>query len=249
MGAKWVTVDYKEAGEGQGGYAKESSDAFKKVQQANPTLGGRGEGPKDLTTQSTSRWNLGIRLLREWFPARGQKEWLLALPLEPASMACALCNLRSATCGLETAETCTARTAHRMSRRPSKKCFRSATLSSAPPPSLAGPRARARVGRCGAPQCWTFLIRGRLAYDFPWKGEPGQGMARDQPAVAQLVRLWGRVGGIFGPPSILEGFRAMRRVFPFRVPPCGALSSDIHSLPCSNLPKLRTCAKPQILNI
>ncbi|CAK9010660.1 NAD(P) transhydrogenase subunit alpha (Nicotinamide nucleotide transhydrogenase subunit alpha) (Pyridine nucleotide transhydrogenase subunit alpha) [Durusdinium trenchii] len=33
MGAKWVTVDFKESGEGQGGYAKESSDAFKKVQQ------------------------------------------------------------------------------------------------------------------------------------------------------------------------------------------------------------------------
>mmetsp|Transcript_27916 Transcript_27916/g.66244 ORF Transcript_27916/g.66244 Transcript_27916/m.66244 type:complete len:1029 (+) Transcript_27916:78-3164(+) len=33
MGAKWVKVDFKEAGEGQGGYAKESSDAFKKVQQ------------------------------------------------------------------------------------------------------------------------------------------------------------------------------------------------------------------------
>eukprot|EP00439_Symbiodinium_sp_Y106_P053218 s4114_g7.t1 len=33
MGAKWVKVDFKESGEGQGGYAKESSDAFKKVQQ------------------------------------------------------------------------------------------------------------------------------------------------------------------------------------------------------------------------
>ncbi|CAE6952135.1 pntA, partial [Symbiodinium sp. KB8] len=33
MGAKWVSVDFKESGEGQGGYAKESSDAFKKVQQ------------------------------------------------------------------------------------------------------------------------------------------------------------------------------------------------------------------------
>lgn len=33
MGAKWVTVDFKESGEGQGGYAKESSDAFKRVQQ------------------------------------------------------------------------------------------------------------------------------------------------------------------------------------------------------------------------
>ncbi|CAK9045445.1 unnamed protein product [Durusdinium trenchii] len=33
MGAKWVAVDFKESGEGQGGYAKESSDAFKKVQQ------------------------------------------------------------------------------------------------------------------------------------------------------------------------------------------------------------------------
>ena len=31
MGAKWVKVDFKESGEGQGGYAKESSDAFKKV--------------------------------------------------------------------------------------------------------------------------------------------------------------------------------------------------------------------------
>eukprot|EP00931_Biecheleriopsis_adriatica_P074010 TRINITY_DN481_c0_g1_i1.p1 TRINITY_DN481_c0_g1~~TRINITY_DN481_c0_g1_i1.p1 ORF type:complete len:1061 (-),score=302.26 TRINITY_DN481_c0_g1_i1:93-3062(-) len=33
MGAKWVTVDFKEDGAGQGGYAKESSDAFKKFQQ------------------------------------------------------------------------------------------------------------------------------------------------------------------------------------------------------------------------
>ncbi|CAJ1358097.1 unnamed protein product [Effrenium voratum] len=33
MGAKWVAVDFKESGEGQGGYAKESSDAFKKFQQ------------------------------------------------------------------------------------------------------------------------------------------------------------------------------------------------------------------------
>ncbi|CAL1152137.1 unnamed protein product, partial [Cladocopium goreaui] len=33
MGAKWVSVDFKESGEGAGGYAKESSDAFKKVQQ------------------------------------------------------------------------------------------------------------------------------------------------------------------------------------------------------------------------
>ncbi|CAE7831496.1 pntA [Symbiodinium sp. CCMP2592] len=33
MGAKWVSVEFKESGEGQGGYAKESSDAFKKVQQ------------------------------------------------------------------------------------------------------------------------------------------------------------------------------------------------------------------------
>mmetsp|Transcript_58128 Transcript_58128/g.94475 ORF Transcript_58128/g.94475 Transcript_58128/m.94475 type:complete len:1031 (-) Transcript_58128:2-3094(-) len=33
MGAKWVSVDFKESGEGTGGYAKESSDAFKKVQQ------------------------------------------------------------------------------------------------------------------------------------------------------------------------------------------------------------------------
>ncbi|CAE8633891.1 unnamed protein product [Polarella glacialis] len=34
MGAKWVTVDFKEDGAGQGGYAKESSDAFKEAQQA-----------------------------------------------------------------------------------------------------------------------------------------------------------------------------------------------------------------------
>jgi NAD(P) transhydrogenase len=34
MGAKWVTVDFKEAGEGTGGYAKESSDDFKRAQQA-----------------------------------------------------------------------------------------------------------------------------------------------------------------------------------------------------------------------
>lgn len=33
MGAKWVTVDFKEDGAGQGGYAKESSEAFKKAQQ------------------------------------------------------------------------------------------------------------------------------------------------------------------------------------------------------------------------
>jgi len=33
MGAKWVSVDFKEDGAGQGGYAKESSDAFKKFQQ------------------------------------------------------------------------------------------------------------------------------------------------------------------------------------------------------------------------
>merc|ERR1719499_1988062 len=33
MGAGWVRVDFKESGEGQGGYAKESSDAFKKAQQ------------------------------------------------------------------------------------------------------------------------------------------------------------------------------------------------------------------------
>eukprot|EP00933_Yihiella_yeosuensis_P025459 TRINITY_DN1976_c0_g1_i4.p1 TRINITY_DN1976_c0_g1~~TRINITY_DN1976_c0_g1_i4.p1 ORF type:complete len:1035 (+),score=281.61 TRINITY_DN1976_c0_g1_i4:71-3175(+) len=32
MGAKWVKVDFKEDGAGQGGYAKESSDAFKKAQ-------------------------------------------------------------------------------------------------------------------------------------------------------------------------------------------------------------------------
>jgi len=34
MGASWVKVDFKESGEGTGGYAKESSDAFKSVQQA-----------------------------------------------------------------------------------------------------------------------------------------------------------------------------------------------------------------------
>jgi len=33
MGAKWVTVDFKEDGAGQGGYAKESSDDFKRAQQ------------------------------------------------------------------------------------------------------------------------------------------------------------------------------------------------------------------------
>lgn len=33
MGAKWVSVDFKEDGAGAGGYAKESSDAFKKFQQ------------------------------------------------------------------------------------------------------------------------------------------------------------------------------------------------------------------------
>jgi NAD(P) transhydrogenase len=33
MGAKWVTVDFKEDGAGAGGYAKESSDAFKEAQQ------------------------------------------------------------------------------------------------------------------------------------------------------------------------------------------------------------------------
>ncbi|CAK0860548.1 unnamed protein product [Prorocentrum cordatum] len=33
MGAKWVTVDFKEDGAGTGGYAKESSDAFKQAQQ------------------------------------------------------------------------------------------------------------------------------------------------------------------------------------------------------------------------
>eukprot|EP00429_Kryptoperidinium_foliaceum_P016898 CAMPEP_0176036838 /NCGR_PEP_ID=MMETSP0120_2-20121206/18246_1 /TAXON_ID=160619 /ORGANISM="Kryptoperidinium foliaceum, Strain CCMP 1326" /LENGTH=840 /DNA_ID=CAMNT_0017370225 /DNA_START=66 /DNA_END=2585 /DNA_ORIENTATION=+ len=33
MGAKWVSVDFKEDGAGEGGYAKESSDAFKKAQQ------------------------------------------------------------------------------------------------------------------------------------------------------------------------------------------------------------------------
>merc|ERR1719291_949605 len=33
MGAKWVTVDYQEDGAGTGGYAKESSDGFKKAQQ------------------------------------------------------------------------------------------------------------------------------------------------------------------------------------------------------------------------
>eukprot|EP00448_Togula_jolla_P018056 CAMPEP_0170590556 /NCGR_PEP_ID=MMETSP0224-20130122/11933_1 /TAXON_ID=285029 /ORGANISM="Togula jolla, Strain CCCM 725" /LENGTH=1034 /DNA_ID=CAMNT_0010914361 /DNA_START=47 /DNA_END=3151 /DNA_ORIENTATION=- len=34
MGAKWIKVDFKEDGAGQGGYAKESSDAFKAAQQA-----------------------------------------------------------------------------------------------------------------------------------------------------------------------------------------------------------------------
>uniref|UniRef100_A0A7S3WQN7 proton-translocating NAD(P)(+) transhydrogenase n=1 Tax=Strombidinopsis acuminata TaxID=141414 RepID=A0A7S3WQN7_9SPIT len=34
MGAKWVKVDFKEDGAGQGGYAKESSEAFKNAQQA-----------------------------------------------------------------------------------------------------------------------------------------------------------------------------------------------------------------------
>merc|ERR1719183_3476728 len=33
MGAKWVKVDFKEDGAGAGGYAKESSDEFKKAQQ------------------------------------------------------------------------------------------------------------------------------------------------------------------------------------------------------------------------
>jgi len=33
MGAGWVRVDFKESGEGTGGYAKESSDAFKTAQQ------------------------------------------------------------------------------------------------------------------------------------------------------------------------------------------------------------------------
>lgn len=33
MGAKWVTVDFKEDGAGAGGYARESSDAFKAAQQ------------------------------------------------------------------------------------------------------------------------------------------------------------------------------------------------------------------------
>merc|ERR1719203_956893 len=33
MGAGWVRVDFKESGEGKGGYAKESSDAFKQAQQ------------------------------------------------------------------------------------------------------------------------------------------------------------------------------------------------------------------------
>jgi len=33
MGAQWVSVDFKEDGAGEGGYAKESSDAFKKAQQ------------------------------------------------------------------------------------------------------------------------------------------------------------------------------------------------------------------------
>mmetsp|Transcript_27816 Transcript_27816/g.82916 ORF Transcript_27816/g.82916 Transcript_27816/m.82916 type:complete len:1034 (-) Transcript_27816:169-3270(-) len=34
LGAKWVKVDFKEDGAGQGGYAKESSEAFKNAQQA-----------------------------------------------------------------------------------------------------------------------------------------------------------------------------------------------------------------------
>merc|ERR1719499_40999 len=33
MGAKWVSVDFKEDGAGAGGYAKESSDGFKRAQQ------------------------------------------------------------------------------------------------------------------------------------------------------------------------------------------------------------------------
>lgn len=33
MGGKWVTVDFKESGEGSGGYAKESSEAFQKAQR------------------------------------------------------------------------------------------------------------------------------------------------------------------------------------------------------------------------
>jgi NAD(P) transhydrogenase len=33
MGSGWVKVDFKESGDGQGGYAKESSDAFKAAQQ------------------------------------------------------------------------------------------------------------------------------------------------------------------------------------------------------------------------
>mmetsp|Transcript_132990 Transcript_132990/g.370748 ORF Transcript_132990/g.370748 Transcript_132990/m.370748 type:complete len:1040 (+) Transcript_132990:65-3184(+) len=37
MGAKWVTVDFREDGAGQGGYAKESSTEFKRAQQATFT--------------------------------------------------------------------------------------------------------------------------------------------------------------------------------------------------------------------
>jgi len=34
MGAKWITVDFKESGSGEGGYAKESSQAFQAAQKA-----------------------------------------------------------------------------------------------------------------------------------------------------------------------------------------------------------------------
>merc|ERR1719265_2598791 len=34
MGGKWITVDFKEEGAGQGGYAKESSEAFQAAQKA-----------------------------------------------------------------------------------------------------------------------------------------------------------------------------------------------------------------------
>lgn len=33
MGGKWFSVDFKEEGGGSGGYAKESSDAFKAAQK------------------------------------------------------------------------------------------------------------------------------------------------------------------------------------------------------------------------
>merc|ERR1740139_1327476 len=33
MGAKWITVDFEESGAGEGGYAKESSEAFQQAQK------------------------------------------------------------------------------------------------------------------------------------------------------------------------------------------------------------------------